>query len=55
MFERWFAKYARAVSDERERELLYKKYRNKTVVSIIFYALCVAVIAGVLALNSYIE
>lgn len=55
MFEKWFAKYARAVSDERERELLYKKYRNKTIVSIIFYALCVAVIAGVLALNSYIE
>lgn len=55
MFEKWFAKYARAVSDERERELLYKKYRNKTIVSTIFYALCVAVIAGVLAINSYIE
>lgn len=55
MFEKWFAKYARAVSDEREREWLYKKYRTKTVVSIIFYVLCVAVIAGALALNPYLE
>lgn len=55
MFEKWFAKYARAVSDEREREWLYNKYRTKTVVSIIFYVLCVAIIAGALALNPYIE
>lgn len=55
MFKKWFAKYARAVSDEREREWLYKKYRAKTVVSIIFYTLCVAIIAGALALNPYIE
>ena len=55
MFAKWFAKYAWAVSDEREREWLYKKYRTKTIVSIIFYVLCVAVIAGALALNPYIE
>lgn len=55
MFERRFAKYARAISDEGEREWLYKKYRTKTIVSIIFYVLCVAVIAGALALNPYIE
>ena len=55
MFAKWFAKYARAVSDEREREWLYNKYRTKTVVSIIFYVLCVAIIAGDLALNPYIE
>lgn len=55
MFEKRFAKYARAVSDEREREWLYKKYRTKTVVSIIFYTLCVLMIVLSLALNSYIE
>lgn len=55
MFEKMFAKYARAVSDEREREWLYKKYRAKTVVSIVFYVLCAAVIAGALALEPYFE
>lgn len=55
MFEKRFAKYARAVSDAREREWLYKKYRTKTVVSIIFYTLCVLMIVFSLALNSYIE
>lgn len=55
MFEKWFAKYARAVSDERERELLYKWYRAKTVVSIIFYVLCVLVSVLALVLESYIN
>lgn len=55
MFKKMFAKYARAVSDEREREWLYKKYRAKTVVSIVFYVLCAAVIAGALALEPYFE
>ncbi|MGN1372580.1 MAG: hypothetical protein ACI4VK_00875 [Candidatus Coproplasma sp.] len=55
MFKKWFAKYARAVSDEREREWLYKKYRAKTVVSIIFYALCVLLVVLALALEPYIN
>lgn len=55
MFEKWFAKYARAVGDERERAWLYQKYRTKTIVSILFYALCVAVFAAALILNSYLE
>ncbi|MGN0804920.1 MAG: hypothetical protein ACI4MS_06020 [Candidatus Coproplasma sp.] len=55
MFKKWFAKYARAVSDERERESLYKWYSAKTVVSIIFYALCILVIVLELALEPYIN
>lgn len=54
MFEKWFAKYARAVSDGREREYLFKKYKTKTVVSIIFYALCFIVIALAIFLEEYI-
>ena len=52
MFKKWFAKYARAVSDERERERLYKKYRAKTIVSILFYALCISVIVLALVIES---
>ncbi|MGN1104473.1 MAG: hypothetical protein ACI4QI_06300, partial [Candidatus Coproplasma sp.] len=55
MFKKWFAKYARAVSDEKERESLYKWYSAKTVVSIIFYALCILVIVLELALEPYIN
>lgn len=55
MFKNWFAKYARAVSDEREREWLYKKYCAKTVVSTIFYVLCVLVIVLALVLEPYIN
>lgn len=55
MFEKWFAKYARAVSDNRERERLYKKFRAKTVVSIIFSVLCIAMIALAYVLEPYIE
>ncbi|MGN1099101.1 MAG: hypothetical protein ACI4S9_02045 [Christensenellales bacterium] len=49
MFEKGFAKYARAVSDEYERQWLYKKYRTKTVVSVIFYTLCIILIAAAIA------
>ncbi len=55
MFKKWFAKYARAVSDEHERQWLYKKYKTTTIVSIIFYLLCVAVIALAFAVDYYIE
>ena len=55
MLEKRFAKYARAVNDERERQYLFQKFRTKTVVSIIFYILCVTVIVLALALNEYIE
>lgn len=55
MFKKWFAKYARAVSDERERELLYKWYRAKTVVSIIFYVLGILAYVLALALEPYIN
>ncbi len=55
MFKKRFAKYARAVSDDREREWLYRKYRRKTVVSIIFYALCAVLIALSIALGPHME
>ncbi len=55
MFEKWFAKYARAVSDERERQWLYNKYKTKTIISIIFYCLCAAVIVLALALGSDLD
>lgn len=55
MFEKLFAKYARAVSDERERAWLYGKYRTKTVVNAIFIALCVAFFVLAVVLNPYIE
>ena len=44
MFERSFAKYARAVSDGRERKGLYNLYVARKIAAIIFYALCAAVI-----------
>lgn len=55
MFKKWFTKYARAVSDDRERAWLYKKYHTKTVVSILFYTLCILVIVLAFFLNPYIE
>lgn len=55
MFEKWFAKYARAVSDERERQWLYKKYKTLTVITIIFICLCVVFIASVLIFEPYLE
>lgn len=44
MFERSFAKYARAVNDGRERKGLYNLYVARRIAAIIFYALCAAVI-----------
>lgn len=55
MFEKMSAKYARAVSDERERAWLYEKYRTKLVVNAIFIALCVAFVVLAVVLNRYIE
>ena len=55
MFEKGFAKYGRAVSDERERHWLYKKYRTKTIVSFVFYVLCIAVVVLILALSDFME
>ncbi len=55
MFARLFEKYARAVSDGRERDWLFSKFKLKTVVSIIFYALCVVVIVLALTLEPVIE
>ena len=55
MFERWFAKYARAVSDEGERRSLYKKYVAKIIALIVFYVLCAAVLVGMIALENYLN
>ena len=55
MFEKLFAKYARAVNDGREREYLFKKFKVKTVVSFVFYALCAAIIILALVLSESIE
>lgn len=55
MIEKWFAKYARAVSDDRERERLYKKFRAKTVVSTIFSVLFIVMIALAYVFEPYIE
>lgn len=55
MFERWFAKYARAVSDERERKRLYKKFCAKIISFIVFYVVCLAVIVEVFALSDMLD
>lgn len=52
MLEKKFAKYARAVSDDKERQYLFRKFKIKTVVSIIFYILCVVVIVAALVLEN---
>ena len=49
MFHRFFTKYARAVSEETERKSLYRLYRAKMVVSLVFYVLCLAIIAEAIA------
>ena len=49
MFHRFFTKYARAVSEEHERKSLYRLYRAKMVVSLVFYVLCLAIIAEAIA------
>lgn len=55
MFEKWFAKYARAVSDEGERRSLYKKYAAKIIALIVFYVLCAAALVGMIALENYLN
>ena len=54
MFERRFAKYARAVSDEGERRLLCKKYEAKNIALIIFYVLCAALLVGIILLDKFV-
>ena len=55
MFERWFAKYARAVNDAGERRALYKKYAAKTIALIVFYVLCFAVVGYIIAVENYLN
>ena len=55
MFEKWFAKYARAVSDEGERRSLYKKYAAKIIALIVFYVLCAAALVGMITLENYLN
>ena len=55
MFDRWFAKYARAVSDDGERRLLYKKYTAKNIALIVFYVLCAAFLIGAFVLENYLN
>lgn len=55
MFERRFAKYARAISDEGERRSLYKKYAAKIIALIVFYVLCAAALVGMIALENYLN
>ena len=55
MFEKWFAKYARAVSDEGERRSLYKKYAAKIIALIVFYVLCAALLVGMFALENHLN
>ena len=55
MFERRFAKNARAVSDEGERRSLYKKYAAKIIALIVFYVLCAALLVGMFALENHLN
>lgn len=55
MFKNMFAKYARAVSDERERKWLYHLYCARIITEIIFFALCAAIIIEALLLNEAME
>lgn len=55
MFKNMFAKYARAVSDERERKWLYHLYCARIITEIIFFALCAAIIVEALLLNEAME
>ncbi len=49
MFKKSFAKYARAVSDGQERARLYKKYRIKTIALIVYFVICLCMVAGNIA------
>lgn len=55
MFQRLFVKYARSVSDETERKKLYQLFCAKTILSIVFYLFCVAVIFEGLLLSEEIK
>ena len=44
MFKRWFAKYARAISDERERAAVYRLFCSMAGWTVAFLVTCVAVI-----------
>ena len=55
MFERWFAKYARAVSDEGERRSLYKMYVAKTIALIAFYVLCFVLVGYIIAIENRLD
>lgn len=49
MFKRWFAKYARAISDERERAAVYRLFCSMAGWTVAFLVMCVAVIVMALA------
>lgn len=49
MFKRWFAKYARAISDERERAAVYRLFCSMAGWTVAFLVTCVAVIVMALA------
>ena len=53
MFEKFFTKYARAVSDDIERARLYKLYCAKTIARISFFILCIAIIAESLMFSDW--
>lgn len=55
MLDRFFVKYARAVSDEGERRSLRKLYFAKTISMILFYALCLLFLGEALLLEGPIS
>lgn len=55
MFEKSFAKYARAVSDGRERKGLFNLFIARKISEIIFFALCAAIIIESIALSEAME
>ena len=55
MFEKLFVKYARAISNERERKRLYKLFCVRTISEIVFLAVCVAVIFEALFYSDAID
>ena len=55
MFKKFFAKYARAVSDGRERKRLYNLYCARIISEIIFFALCAAIIIESLIFSEAME
>lgn len=55
MFKKFFVKYARAVSDGRERKRLYNLYCARIISEIIFFALCAAIIIESLIFSEAME